>query len=54
MELIKEIRSRNDKLKMIKSKIGFDDIRENEEIIGIIIQSMNQKIGHVFICKDSD
>ena len=54
MELIREIRSKNDKLKMIKLKIGFDDIRENEEIIGIIIQSLDQKIRHVFICKDSD
>ena len=53
MQLIKELKSKNDELKMIKSKIGFD-IKENEQVISIIFISMDQKIHHSFICKDSD
>ena len=44
---------KNEELNLIKSKIGFD-IKDNEEIMTIIFKSMDQKIHHAFICKDSD
>ena len=53
LELMKEIKSKNEELNLIKSKIGFD-IKDNEEIMTIIFKSMDQKIHHAFICKDSD
>ena len=49
----KELRSKEEELEKIKSKIGFE-IKEDEQIMTLIFTSVDQKIQHAFICKDSD
>jgi len=51
--LNKELRSKDEELDKIKSKIGFD-IKEEEQIMTLIFTSIDQKIQHALFCKDSD
>ena len=53
IKLSKELRSKEEELKKIKSKIGFE-IKEDEQIMTLIFTSVDQKIQRAFICKDSD
>ena len=53
IKLSKELRSKEEELEKIKSKIGFE-IKEDEQIMTLIFTSVDQKIQHSFICKDSD
>ena len=53
IKLNKELRSKDDELKMIKSKIGFE-IKDNEQIMTLIFTTIDQKFHHALICKDTD
>ena len=53
IDLMEELKNKEEELKKIKSKLPFN-ISQNENLMTVIFYSINQKIHHSFICKNSD
>ena len=53
LELVKELREKEKEIKSLKSTLPFE-IKQNEKLMSIIFISVDQKIHHSFICKNTD
>ena len=53
IDLMEELKNKEEELKIIKSKLPFN-ISQNENLMTVIFYSINQKIHHSFICKNTD
>ena len=53
LELVKELREKEKEIKSLKSSLPFE-INQGEKVMSIIFISVDQKIHHSFICKNTD
>ena len=53
LELIKDLREKEKEIKSLKSALPFE-IKQGEKLMSIIFVSVDQKIHHSFICKNTD
>ena len=53
LELIKDLREKEKEIKSLKSAFPFE-IKKGEKLMSIIFVSVDQKIHHSFICKNTD
>ena len=53
LELVKELREKEKEIKSLKSSFPFE-IKQGEKLMSIIFISVDQKIHHSFICKNTD
>ena len=53
LELVKDLREKEKEIKNLKSSLPFE-IKQGEKLMSIIFVSVDQKIHHSFICKNTD
>ena len=53
LELVRELREKEKEIKILKSALPFE-IKQGEKLMSIIFISVDQKIHHSFICKNTD